>query len=138
MIGNLRIAKRWKEGIKFRRISFNFTSNTASYLQSWTRVLGTVLQYSYFPVISRFPLKTTHPFRNFLAVLSLSPRPYTKLKLGKNSGYTCPTFLWGEGRGLTLVNLRTPQKCKSVPRLLSMIVASKVQLNTDVLDTTIS
>ena len=35
-------------------------------LQSWTKVLGTVLQYSYF---SRFPLKTVHLFRNFLAVL---------------------------------------------------------------------
>ena len=28
--------------------------------------LGTVLQYSYFSVISRFPLKTVHHFRNFL------------------------------------------------------------------------
>ena len=50
-------------------------------LQSWTKVLGTVLQYSYFSVISQFPHKTVHPFRNFLAVLS--PPPYTKLKLGK-------------------------------------------------------
>ena len=38
-------------------------------LQSWTKVLGTVLQYSYISVISRFPLKTMHPFQNFLAVL---------------------------------------------------------------------
>ena len=38
-------------------------------LQSWTKVLGTVLQYSDFSVISLFPLKTVHPFRNFLAVL---------------------------------------------------------------------
>ena len=38
-------------------------------LQSWTKVLGTVLQYSYFSVISRFPIKTVHPFGNFLAVL---------------------------------------------------------------------
>ena len=30
-----------------------------------TKVLGTVLQYSY----SRFPLKAVHPFGNFLAVL---------------------------------------------------------------------
>ena len=28
-----------------------------------------MLQYSYFSVISRFPLKTVHPFRHFLAVL---------------------------------------------------------------------
>ena len=34
-----------------------------------TKVLGTVLQYSYFSVISRFPLKTAHPFQNLLAVL---------------------------------------------------------------------
>ena len=39
------------------------------------KVLGTVLQYAYFSVISRFPLKTVHHFRNFLAVLS-SPTLY--------------------------------------------------------------
>ena len=33
------------------------------------KVLGTVLQYSFFSVISRFPLKTVHPFRKFLPVL---------------------------------------------------------------------
>ena len=43
---------------------------------SWTKVLGTVLQYSYFSVISRFPLKTVHPFRNFLAVLPPPSMPY--------------------------------------------------------------
>ena len=62
-------------------------------LQCWTNVLGTVLQYSYFSVISQFPLKTVHHFRNFLAVLP--PPPYTKLKLGKNSGYTRPTLFVG-------------------------------------------
>ena len=39
-------------------------------LQTWTKVLGTALQYSYFSVTSRFPLKTVHPFRNFLSFLS--------------------------------------------------------------------
>ena len=39
-------------------------------LQSWTKVLGTVMRYSYFSVISQFPQKTVHPFRNFPAVLS--------------------------------------------------------------------
>ena len=92
-------------------------------LQSWTNVLGTVLQYSYFSVISHFPLKTAHHFRNFLAVLP--PPLYTKLKLGKNSGYTRPTdCLWGEG-GWTCVNWKTPQKRKSVPRLLYMIVGQR-------------
>ena len=37
--------------------------------QSWTKVLGTLLQYVYFSVISPFPLKTVHHFRNFLALL---------------------------------------------------------------------
>ena len=41
----------------------------AQNLQSWTKVLGTVLQYAYFSLISRFPLKTVRHFRNFLAVL---------------------------------------------------------------------
>ena len=62
-------------------------------LQSWTNVLGKVLQYSYFSVISQFPLKTAHHFRNFLAVLP--PPLCTKLKLGKNSGYTRPTLFVG-------------------------------------------
>ena len=44
-------------------------------VQSWTKVLGTVLQYSDFSVISLFPLKTVHPFRNFPAVL-LPPTLY--------------------------------------------------------------
>ena len=32
-------------------------------------IRGTVLQYAYFSVTSRFPLKTVHHFRNFLALL---------------------------------------------------------------------
>ena len=45
------------------------------------QVLGTILQYSYFSVISRFPVKAVQRYRNFLVVLP--PPPYTKLKLGK-------------------------------------------------------
>ena len=52
------------------------------------------------------------------------PPPYTKLKLGKNSGYTCPTLFLGWGEGWACVNWKTPQERKSVPRLLSMIVVS--------------
>ena len=72
-------------------------SGSNNNLQSRTKVLGTVLQYAYFSVFSRFPLKTVHHFRNFLALLP--PRPYTKLKLEKNSGYTRPTLFVGKGRG---------------------------------------
>ena len=64
---------------------------------------------------SWFPQKTVHPFQNFLA--ALPPPPYTKLKLGKNSGYTRPILFVG-----ACVNWKMPQECKSVPRLLSTIV----------------
>ena len=67
--------------------------NIADDLQSRTKVLGTVLQYSYFSVISRFPLKTVHPFRNFLAVLP--PPTLYKVETRKNSGYTSPTLFLG-------------------------------------------
>ena len=92
-------------------------------LQSWTKVLGTVLQYSYFSVISRFLLKTVHPFRHFLA--ALPPRILSKDETWKKILDTrVQHCLWGEGRGWTCVHWKTPQKRKSVPRLLSMIVVS--------------
>ena len=47
--------------------------------------------------------------------------PYAKLKLGKILDTRVQHCLWGEGRGWTCVNWKMPQKCKSVPRLLSMI-----------------
>ena len=60
---------------------------------SRVKVLGTAIQYSWFSVISGCPHKTVQNVLQF----SL-PLPYTKLKLGKNSGYTCPTCsLWGGG-----------------------------------------
>ena len=91
-----------------------------SKLQSWTKVLMTVLQYSYFSVISRSLLKQCLLFEIFLQFTL--PPPYTNLKLRRNSGYTrVQHCLWDEGRGWTFVNWKTPQKCKSVPRLLSMI-----------------
>ena len=93
------------------------------FLQPWTNVLGTVLQYSYFSIISRFPLKIVHPFRKFLAVLP-SPTLY-QVKTRKNILDTrVQHCLWGEGRGWTCVSWKTPQKRKSVPALLPMIVGS--------------
>ena len=80
-------------------------------LQSWTKVLGTVLQYSYISVISRFPLKTMHPFQNFLAVL---PRPtlYKVETLKKLWIHESNIVGWGEGLGLCeLENAPEMQKC---------------------------
>ena len=54
----------------------------------------TVLQYSYFSVFSRFPLKTVHPFRNFLAVF-LCPILYKVETLDTR----VQNSLWGEGGG---------------------------------------
>ena len=58
--------------------------------------------------------------KKFLAVVP--PPPYTILKLGKNSGYTHPTLFMGLGEGSGLCELENARECKSVPRLLSMIV----------------
>ena len=89
-------------------------------LQSWTKAVGTVLQYSYFSVISRFPLlKQSILFKIFLQFSPPPPTLYkveTRKKILDTRVQHC---LWAEGRGWT------PQKRKSVPRLLSMIVGSK-------------
>ena len=50
------------------------------------------------------------------------PPPYTKLKLRKILDTRVQHCVWGERRGWTCVNWKTPQKCKSVRRLLSVIV----------------
>ena len=63
---------------------------------------------------------TVQRFRNFLAVLP-PPTLYkveTRKKILDTYIQHC---LQGEGRVWTCVNWKTPQKCKSVPRLLSMI-----------------
>ena len=60
--------------------------------QAYKSPNGIVMQYSYCSVISWFPRKTVHPFRNFLAVL---PPPYAKLKLEKNFWCSHPTLFVG-------------------------------------------
>ena len=63
-----------------------------------------------------------HPFRNFLAVFP--PPTLYNVETGKKILDTrVQLCLWGEGRGWTCVYWKTPQKCKSVPRLLSVIVS---------------
>ena len=99
-------------------------SPTPGFRQSWTKVLGTLLQDAYFSVTSPYTLKTVHHVRHFLAPLS-PPTLYkveTRKKILDTRVQHC---LWGEGRGWTCVNWKTPQKRKSVPRLLSMIVELK-------------
>ena len=108
--------------IKLEEESLKRKMNGKKELQSCTKVRGTVLQYLYFSVISRFLLKTVHPFRHFLAVLP--PRTLSKVETWKKIlGTRVQHFLWGEGRGGTCVHWKTPRNA-SVLRLLSMIVVS--------------
>ena len=90
-------------------------------------------------ILDKSPWDSTAIFNIFLGSLlkqciffeiflqfSLTP-PYTKLKLGKILETRVQQCLWGEGRGWTCVNWKTPQKLKRVPRLLSMIVVPIIQ-----------
>ena len=61
-------------------------------LQSWTKVLGTVLQYAYFPSFL-VPLKTVHHFRNFLAVLP--PPTLYKIETQKKFWIHAPNIVCG-------------------------------------------
>ena len=61
------------------------------HLQSWTKVLRTVMQYSYLSVISGFPYKNVHSFRNFLAVLPLPA--YNKVETRKKSWIHASNFV---------------------------------------------
>ena len=72
------------------------------------KVLGTVLQYSHFSVISPILFKIFLQF--FL------PPPYTKLKLGKNSGYTRPKLFVGRGEGLDLGELENAAEMQKCPK----------------------
>ena len=78
--------------------------------QDSDKVLGTTLQHSDYSVISGFPLKTVHLFRNLLAVLSL-PTLY-KVETRKILDTRVQHCLWGEGFDLCeLENAPEMQKC---------------------------
>ena len=77
------------------------------------KVLGTALQYSYLSVISRFPLKTVHPFRKFLPVL---PPPTLYKVEKKNSGDTRPTLFVAWGEGLDLCESENAPEMQKYPK----------------------
>ena len=66
------------------------------------QVLGTVLQCSYFSVISRFPLKTVQRYQNFLTVLP--PHSIQSWNSEKILDTRVQHCLWGEGRGWICVS----------------------------------
>ena len=76
--------------------------------QSWTKVLGTVLQYSYVSVTSVFPL-TVHTFRKFLAPPPPPPTPHPT-----QSWNSRPTLGWGEE--LDLCELENPPEMQKCPK----------------------
>ena len=91
-------------------------------------MLRTVLQCSYFSVVSLLPLKTVNPFRDFLAVLP-PPTLYKVETLKKILATRVQHCLWGEGRSWTCVNWKALQKRISVPRLLFKFVDMTTKLS---------
>ena len=61
------------------------------------------------------PSYNMHTFQNFLAVLP-PPQHYTKLKFGKNSGYTRATPFLGWGEGLDLCELENAPETRKCPK----------------------
>ena len=83
--------------------------------------LGQYCNIHIFSVISWCPLKTVHPFQNFLAVLP--PPTLYKVETRKKLWIHASKIVCGVRGGLRLVWIeKRPRKCKSVPRLLSVIV----------------
>ena len=76
--------------------------------QSRTKVLGAILQYSYFSVISQFPLKTVHPFP--------SPHPITPWNSEKILDNSSPTLFVGWGEGLDLRELENTPEMQKCPK----------------------
>ena len=75
--------------------------------------LGTVLQYSFFSVISRFPLKTVHPFRNFLAVLP--PPTLYKVETRKKFWIHASNIVCGVRGGVGSVSIGKRPRNAKVP-----------------------
>ena len=89
-------------------------SGSNNNLQSWTKVLETVLQYAYFSVISRFPLKTVHHFRNFLALFP--PPTLYKVETRKKFWIHASNIVCGVREGLDLCELENAPETQKCPR----------------------
>ena len=84
------------------------------------------MQYSNFSVILGSLIKQCILFESFLQFSPPTPPPPHPLTLCKILDTRVQHCLWGKGEGWACVNWKTPQKCKSVTRHLSMIVGVKV------------
>ena len=83
------------------------------------------MEYSYFSVILGSLMKQCFLFEIFLHFSPLPPAPFNPVQSWDSEKILdarVQHLWWGEGRGWACVNWKTPQKCKSVPRPLSMSV----------------
>ena len=85
-----------------------------SLLQSWTKVLGTILQYSYFLLFLGSLLKQCSVFEIFFQ-FSLPP-PYTQLKLGKKIWIHASNIVCGVRGGVGPVGIGKRCRNATVPQ----------------------
>ena len=94
--------------------------NNYYYLQSWTKVLGRAMQYSFFFVILGSLIKQCILFEiNFSCS---SPPTLYKVEIQKKFWIHASNIVCGVRGGVGPVWIGNAQKCKSVARLLSVIV----------------
>ena len=111
--------------------SFNL-SNVGDFFRSWIynpgqKSLGQCCNIHIFLSFLASLLKQYILFEIFLQFsLPLPIESWNTEKIWDTRVQHC---LWGEGRGWTWMNWRTPHKCKSVPRLLSMIVEGCIKVH---------
>ena len=90
------------------------------------KTLGTVMQYSWFSVISGCPYKTVQPFKKILQFSRATP--YTKLKLKTILDTHVHPCLWGGGEVGHCDLKRASPMPMECPRLLSMIESTNATI----------
>ena len=91
------------------------------HLQSWTNVLGTLMLYSFFSLISGCPRKTVQPCWEYLAMFS--PQRIQCWNSRKILDTRVQRCLWGATRSWKYEIWGKLQKRLCVPRLLPVLVA---------------
>ena len=101
------------------------SSKTRQFPRVWGWLFEVFFRRLFVRLVSyRFPLITCILFKIFLQ-FSLPPNTIQSWNSAKILDTRVQHRFWGEGRGWTCVNWKTPLKRESVPRLLSMIEGSE-------------
>ena len=98
--------------------------NNYYYLQSWTKVLGRAMQYSFF-LSFWVPSSNSASFLKLIFLAVLPPPTLYKVETQKKFWIHPSNIVWGLRGGVGPVWIGNAQKCKSVPRLFSMIVVGR-------------